>query len=276
MTRIAERFAALRSRGEKGLIAYLAAGDPSLETTRKLVHALAEAGVDMVELGLPFSDPLADGPVIQAASQRALAAGANTDNVLELVATLRADGLQMPLLIMTYCNLVLRPGVERFCRRAADAGVDGLILPDVPMEEGDEIQAATQAAGLDLIQFVAPTSPPDRIRRAAELARGFIYAVSSTGVTGMRDRLPPQLTAMVEAVKAVTDTPVAVGFGISRPEQVRQVTAVADAAIVGSAFVRHCGEDLPEHELIERVRVLAEELKAGTRPSILGMGSPNL
>ncbi|MFB5084075.1 tryptophan synthase subunit alpha [Symbiobacterium thermophilum] len=266
MSRIAERFALLRSRGEKGLIAYLAAGDPSLATSRRLVHALAEAGVDMVELGLPFSDPLADGPVIQAASQRALAAGANTDNVLELVAALRADGLQIPLLIMTYYNLVLRPGVENFCHRAAAAGVDGLILPDVPVEESDEIRAAAGAVGLDLIQFVAPTSPPERIRRAADLARGFIYAVSSTGVTGVRDRLPPQLTAMVEAVKAVTDTPVAVGFGISRPEQVRQVTAVADAAIVGSAFVRHCGEGLPEHELVERVRILAEELKAGTRP----------
>ncbi|MBP2019291.1 tryptophan synthase alpha chain [Symbiobacterium terraclitae] len=266
MSRIAGRFAALRSRGEKGLIAYIAAGDPSLATTRRLVHALAEAGVDMVELGLPFSDPLADGPVIQAASQRALAAGANTDNVLELVAALRADGLQIPLLIMTYYNLVLRPGVETFCRRAAAAGVDGLILPDVPMEEGDEIRPAAQEAGLDLIQFVAPTSPPDRIRRAAELARGFLYAVSLTGVTGMRASLPPQVTAMVRAVKAVTDTPVAVGFGVSRPEHVRQVTEVADAAIVGSAFVRHCGEGLPEHELISRVRILAEELKAATRP----------
>lgn len=267
MSRIADCFAALRSRGEKGLIAYLAAGDPSLATTRKLVHALAEAGVDMVELGLPFSDPLADGPVIQAASQRALAAGANTDNVLELVAALRADGLRIPLLIMTYYNLVLRPGVENFCRRAAEAGVDGLILPDVPVEESGEIRAAAEPVGLDVIQFVAPTSPPERIRQAARLARGFIYAVSSTGVTGVRDRLPPQLTALVEAVKAVTDTPVAVGFGISRPEQVRQVTAVADAAIVGSAFVRHCGEGLPEHELIERVRILAEELKAGTQPA---------
>jgi len=265
VTRIAERFAALRSRGEKGLIAYIAAGDPSLATTRRLVHALAEAGVDLVELGLPFSDPLADGPVIQAASQRALAAGANTDNVLELVATLRSDGLQLPLLIMTYYNLVLRPGVENFCRRAAEAGVDGLILPDVPPEEGDEVQAATRAAGLDLVQFVAPTSPPDRIRRAAELARGFIYAVSVTGVTGARDALPPQVTSLVRSVKAVTDTPVAVGFGISRPEHVRQVTAVADAAIVGSAFVRYCGEGLPEPELIRRVTVLAEELKAATR-----------
>jgi len=264
--RITARFATLRSRGEKGLIAYIAAGDPSLETTRQLVHALAAGGVDMVELGLPFSDPLADGPVIQAASQRALAAGANTDNVLELVAALRADGLQIPLLIMAYYNLVLRPGVETFCRRAAAAGVDGLILPDVPMEEGDEIQAATQEAGLDLIQFVAPTSPPDRISRAAGLARGFIYAVSLTGVTGMRASLPPQVTDLVRAVKAVTDTPVAVGFGVSRPEHVRQITEVADAAIVGSAFVRRCGEGLPEHELVSRVRILAEELKAATRP----------
>lgn len=265
MSRIAERFAALRARGEKGLIAYIAAGDPSLEVTRRLVHALEAAGVDMVELGLPFSDPLADGPVIQAASQRALAAGANTDNVLELVARLRREGLQIPLLIMTYCNLVMRPGVEAFCRRAKEAGVDGLILPDVPMEEGEELQAATQAVGLDLIQFVAPTSPPERIKRAGELARGFVYVVSLTGVTGAREALPERVTGLVEAVKAAAATPVAVGFGISRPEHVRQVTAVADAAIVGSAFVRLCGEGLPDNEVVARVGSLAAELKAATR-----------
>lgn len=265
MSRIAERFAALRSRGEKGLIAYIAAGDPSLAVTGRLVHALEAAGVDMVELGLPFSDPLADGPVIQAASQRALAAGANTDNVLELVTALRGEGVQIPLLIMTYYNLVFRPGVENFCQRAKEAGVDGLILPDVSMEEGAEIQAATQATGLDLIQFVAPTSPPDRITRAGEMARGFVYVVSLTGVTGAREALPERLSGLVESVKAATDTPVAVGFGISRPEHVRQVTAVADAAIVGSAFVRFCGEGLPDDEIVARVGSLAAELKAATR-----------
>lgn len=270
MSRIAARFAELKARGEKGLVAYIAAGDPSLEASRQIIHALVEAGVDLIELGLPFSDPLADGPVIQAGTQRALAAGANTDNVLELIATVRREGVSLPILIMTYYNLLTRPGVDIFCRRAKEAGVDGLILPDVPMEEGDELLAATRAHGLDLVQFVAPTSTPDRIERAGKLATGFVYVVSLTGVTGARESLPERMTGLVEAVKAVTDTPVAVGFGISRPEHVRQVTAVADAAIVGSAFVRLCGEGYPVEELTARMKQLASELKDATKQKSKG------
>lgn len=265
MSRIAARFAELRSRQEAGLIAYIAAGDPSLDTSRKLIHALVEAGVDLIELGLPFSDPLADGPVIQAGTQRALLAGANTDNVLELIATVRREGVTTPILIMTYYNLLNRPGVDAFCRRAAEAGVDGLILPDVPMEEGDEVLAATREYGLDLVQFVAPTSTPDRVERAGKLASGFVYAVSLTGVTGLRAALPERMVDIVQSVKAVTPCPVAVGFGISSPEHVRQVAQVADAAIVGSAFVRLCGEGLPEAELVERMKRFAVELKEATR-----------
>lgn len=270
MSRIAARFAELKSRGEKGLVAYIAAGDPSLEATRRLIHALVEAGVDMIELGLPFSDPLADGPVIQAGTQRALAAGANTDNVLELIATVRREGVTLPLLIMTYYNLVSRPGVANFCRRAREAGVDGLILPDVPMEEGDEILGATSENGLDLVQFVAPTSTPDRIEKLGKLASGFVYVVSLTGVTGVRETMPERMVGLVQAVKATTDTPVAVGFGISRPEHVRQVTAVADAAIVGSAFVKLCGEGLPIDQMVERVKQLAKELKDATKQQKVG------
>lgn len=265
MSRIGAAFAELKARGEKGLVAYIAAGDPSLEATRQFIHALVEAGVDLIELGLAFSDPLADGPVIQAGSQRALAAGANTDNVFDLVATVRREGVTIPILIMTYYNLLNRPGVENFCRRAAAAGVDGLILPDVPMEEGDEVLGATRAHGLDLVQFVAPTSTPDRIERAGQLASGFVYVVSLTGVTGQRESLPERMTHLVQSVKAVTETPVAVGFGISRPEHVAQVTAVADAAIVGSAFVKICGEDLPLAEKVARLRSFASELKVATK-----------
>ncbi len=265
MSRIGARFAELKSRGEKGLVAYIAAGDPSIEASRQFIHALVEAGVDIIELGLPFSDPLADGPVIQAGTQRALLAGANTDNVLELIATVRREGVTTPILIMTYINLLTRPGIESFCRRAAEAGVDGLILPDVPMEEADELLAATRATGLDLVQFVAPTSTPDRIERAGKLASGFVYVVSLTGVTGQREALPERLSDLVQATKAVTETPVAVGFGISTPEHVRQVVAVADAAIVGSAFVRICGEELELPVKVAKLKGFAVDLKEATK-----------
>ncbi|HWI63548.1 MAG TPA: tryptophan synthase subunit alpha [Symbiobacteriaceae bacterium] len=262
MSRISVRFAVLKQRQEKALVAYIAAGDPSLEATPELIKALEAGGADLVELGLAFSDPLADGPTIQAGSQRALAAGANTDNVLGMIAQVRRDGVQVPLLIMTYYNLLLRPGVANFCRRAAEAGVDGLIIPDVPMEEADELLEATRAAGLDLVQFVAPTSTPDRIERAARLASGFVYCVSLTGVTGERAALPPRFKELVTETKRHTETPVCVGFGISRPEQVREVCAIADGVIVGSAIVRLCGEG---GDVAEKVRTYVSELKAATK-----------
>jgi tryptophan synthase alpha chain len=265
MSRISERFAALRAKGEKALVTYVAAGDPSLEATAALIPALEAAGADLIELGLAFSDPLADGPVIQAGSQRALAAGANTDRVLEMVAQVRRAGAKVPLLIMTYYNLLLRPGVAQFCRRAAEAGVDGLIIPDVPMEEADELLAAAAAAGLDLVQFVAPTSTPDRIERAAKLASGFVYCVSLTGVTGERTALPSRFRELVLETKRHTDTPVCVGFGISRPEQVREVCEIADGVIVGSAIVRLCGEGGTAEQLTERVSEYVRNLKAATK-----------
>ncbi|MDB4896828.1 MAG: tryptophan synthase alpha subunit [Firmicutes bacterium] len=265
MSRIAERFAQLKARGEKALVAYIAAGDPSLDATAEIVKAIEAAGADMVELGLAFSDPLADGPTIQAGSQRALAAGANTNNVLELVARLRAEGVQLPLLIMTYYNLLLRPGVAKFCARAKAAGIDGLIIPDVPMEEAEELLAATAEHGLDLVQFVAPTSPPDRIERAAQMASGFVYCVALTGVTGARTALAPRFKATVQEAKRHTETPVLVGFGISTPEHVRSVAQLADGVIVGSAIVKLCGEDLPRAEMVAKVGRFVGELKAGTR-----------
>lgn len=267
MSRIAERFSILKAKGEKALVAYIAAGDPTLEATPALVKGMEAAGVDMVELGLAFSDPLADGPTIQAGSQRALAAGANTDHVLAMVKAMRADGVTIPLLIMTYYNLLLKPGVGDFCRRAAEAGLDGLIIPDVPVEEADELLAATRAHGLDLIQFVAPTSTPERIKASAQLATGFVYCVSLTGVTGARTELPTRFREVVAEARRQTDTPVCVGFGIATPEQVRDVAAIADGAIVGSAIVKLCGQGLPQAELVARVSSFVAELKVGTRNS---------
>ncbi|HYF95644.1 MAG TPA: tryptophan synthase subunit alpha [Symbiobacteriaceae bacterium] len=265
MSRISDKFAALKAKGEKALVAYIAAGDPSLEATSALISALESAGTDLIELGLAFSDPLADGPTIQAGSQRALAAGATADNVLAMVAEVRRAGVAIPLLIMTYYNLLVRPGVENFCRRAKAAGIDGLIIPDVPMEEADELLEATRAAGLDLIQFVAPTSTPDRIEKLARLAGGFVYCVSLTGVTGERTALPARFREIVAETKRNTETPVCVGFGISRPEQVREICAIADGVIVGSALVRLCGEGSPLPELVARVGAYARELKAATK-----------
>ncbi|MDF2630967.1 MAG: tryptophan synthase alpha subunit [Symbiobacteriaceae bacterium] len=265
MGRIFERFEALRRNDEKALVTYIAAGDPSLEATAALIRTLEAAGADLIELGLAFSDPLADGPTIQAASQRALAAGANTDNVLAMVAQVRRAGATVPLLIMTYYNLLMRPGVAEFCRRAAEAGFDGLIIPDVPMEEAGELLAATTAAGLDLVQFVAPTSTPDRVRRASQLATGFVYCVSLTGVTGERTALPPRFRELVQETKRHTETPVCVGFGISQPEQVREVCQIADGVIVGSAIVRLCGEGGTVEELTGRVGAYVSNLKAATK-----------
>lgn len=265
MSRVAERFANLREKGEKALITYIAAGDPSLSATVSLVKGMQAAGVDMIELGLPFSDPVADGPTIQEGSQRALAAGANTDNVLETVARMRAEGVTIPILIMTYYNLVFRPGVAEFCARAAAAGVDGLIVPDISMEESDELLAAVKATGLDLVQFVAPTSTPERITRAVSLASGFVYCITLTGVTGARRELPERFKELVATTKEQTDMPVAVGFGIATPEQVKQVAEIADGVIVGSAIVKICGEGLPEEQLVQKVSSFVAELKAATR-----------
>jgi tryptophan synthase alpha chain len=221
MSRIAARFAALPP-DEKALIGYIAAGDPSLEATRLTVRAMAEAGIDLIELGMPFSDPLADGPVIQAGTVRALAAGATPDAVFNLIAQIRADGVETPILIMTYYNLLLHRGLDRFCDRAATVGVDGLIIPDLPLEESLELRAATRKAGLDLVQFVAPTSTPERIRAAAQAAEGFIYCVSMTGVTGQGAAQFARIAPVVAACREASRTPVAIGFGIRTPEDVRQ------------------------------------------------------
>ena len=236
MNRIDRGFQDLRPSGRLALIAYLTAGYPTLQDTPALVEAVAGAGADMIELGFPFSDPLADGPTIQAASQAALKQGVTVVRALEAAAAARRR-TTAPLLVMTYLNPVLAFGVEAFCRQAAQAGIDGLIVPDLPPEEAGELRGAAAQAGLDLVFFVAPTSTPARIRAAARAATGFIYCVALTGVTGARDQLDPAVLPLVRSVKAETSLPVVVGFGLSRPEHLQALRGVADGAIVASALL---------------------------------------
>jgi tryptophan synthase alpha chain len=236
VNRIDHTFQELRPTGRLALIAYLTAGYPTLKDTPALVEAVAGAGADMIELGFPFSDPLADGPTIQAASQAALKQGVTVARALEAAAAARRR-TAAPLLVMSYLNPVLAFGVEPFCRQAAQAGVDGLIIPDLPPEEAAELRGAAAQAGLDLVFFVAPTSTPARIRAAAKAATGFIYCVALTGVTGARDQLDPAVLPLVRSVKAETSLPVVVGFGLSRPAHLQALRGVADGAIVASALL---------------------------------------
>ncbi len=233
MIKIADAF-----QNGKAFIPFLTCGDPDLATTEKLVCAMAESGADLIELGIPFSDPTAEGPVIQEANERALAKGCTTDDVFALVKRLRTeDGLTIPLVFMTYANVVFHYGSERFLRNAAEAGVQGLILPDVPYEEKGEFDGACTAAGLELISMIAPTSH-DRIRMIASEAKGFLYCVSSLGVTGVRSNITTDIGAMIRLVKEASDIPAAVGFGVSTPEQAKAMCESADGVIVGSAIVK--------------------------------------
>ncbi len=231
MSRIGEAF----SRG-KAFIAFITCGDPDLETTGKCVRAAVEGGADIIELGIPFSDPTAEGPVIEAASMRALKSGATTDKIFTLARELRRD-LSVPLLFMTYANVVFSYGSERFISSCRDIGIDGLILPDVPFEEKDEFLPICKKYGIDLISLIAPTSE-QRIAAIAKEAEGFIYVVSSLGVTGERSEIKTDLASMVSLVRENTDTPCAIGFGISNPAQAERMAALSDGVIVGSAIVR--------------------------------------
>jgi len=222
----------------KAFIPFITCGDPSLEITEQLVYAAAEAGADLVELGIPFSDPTAEGPVIQAANIRALSGGVTTDRVFELVRKIRKN-TQIPLVFMTYANVVFSYGTERFVKTAAEAGMDGLILPDVPYEEKEEFDGVCRKYGLDLISLIAPTSK-ERITMIAKEAQGFVYCVSSLGVTGVRKEISTDVAEMVRLVKETKDIPCAVGFGISTPEQAKEMAAVSDGVIVGSAIVKLC------------------------------------
>ena len=243
MSRIADAFA----RG-KAFIPFITCGDPDLETTAAAVRAMAEAGADVIELGIPFSDPTAEGPVIQAANARALQAGTTTDRIFDLVRDLRRD-MRVPMVFMTYANVVFSNGTEKFLAACRDIGMDGLILPDVPFEEKEEFAPLCRRYGLDFISLIAPTSE-HRIAMIAREASGFVYVVSSLGVTGMRSSITTDIGAMVKLVRAANpDIPCAVGFGISTPEQAARMAALSDGAIVGSAIVnlmaRHGREAVP-------------------------------
>ena len=222
----------------KAFIPFVTCGDPSLDVTEKIVYAMEEAGADLIELGIPFSDPTAEGPVIQGANLRALSGGVTTDKVFDMVEKIRKHS-SIPMVFMTYANVVFSYGIERFCKRAAEVGMDGMILPDVPFEEKEEFASVAEKYGLDLISLIAPTSY-ERISMIAKEAEGFVYCVSSLGVTGMRSQITTDIGAMVELVKAQKDIPCAVGFGISIPEQAKKMAAQADGVIVGSAIVKLC------------------------------------
>jgi tryptophan synthase alpha chain len=256
--RLTKALAELRARNGRALIPYIMAGDPTLEATERLVEVLVDAGADAVELGIPFSDPIADGPVNQRAGLRALAHGMGLRPALDLVAQLRGR-TSVPLIFMTYYNLVLRYGLERFCSDAAGAGLDGLIVVDLPPDEGGELVAASRRVDLASIFLLAPTSTAERIRAVAAASTGFVYCVSRTGVTGVRDELPEGLRQLVSRIREQTATPICVGFGISRPEQVREVAAVADGVIVGSALVKMI-EDAPR--LPDRVGAFLRHLRS--------------
>jgi tryptophan synthase alpha chain len=261
VSRLADTFAALRADRRPGLVTYVTAGDPDLARTEGILQALDRAGADVVEIGVPFSDPLADGPVIQRATERALASGTTLVGVLELVARLRPQ-LRMPVVIFSYANPILRIGAERFADLASAAGVDGVLVLDLPLEEGGDFRAMLDARRIDTILLLSPTTSDDRLRQAAALGSGFLYAISRLGVTGVRDDLAEGAEEMVRRIRTVSDLPLALGFGISKPEHVRRVAQWADAAVVGSALVNVIAEAGQSGDLTTRVEEYVRWLKS--------------
>ncbi|RFP53663.1 MAG: tryptophan synthase subunit alpha [Limnothrix sp. CACIAM 69d] len=258
---VSERFATLRQAGRCALIPFITAGDPNLATTEAALRRLDRAGADLIELGVPYSDPLADGPTIQAAATRALANGTRLDDVLALVQRVSPE-LSAPIVLFTYYNPILNRGIEQFIQDVKAAGAAGLVVPDLPLEEADGLLKPAAAAGLEVTLLVAPTSSKDRIEAIAQQSQGFIYLVSVTGVTGMRSEMHGRVSEILAAMRQVTDKPIGVGFGISSPEQAVQVrTWGADAAIVGSAFVKRLADGTPE-EGLAAVEAFCRDLRA--------------
>lgn len=277
MGRISEAFERIRRARRTGLVTYLTAGDPTLERTRDLLQALQRAGADVIELGVPFSDPLADGPVIQRATERALAGGTTLSSVLELVGSVRGE-LEVPLVVFTYVNPIARMGFEAFAERAAAAGVDGVLALDVPVEEAGELRACLVGRGLDPIFLLSPTTTTERIRAAAALGRGFLYGISRLGVTGARDALAESASELARRVRRETDLPLALGFGVSHPDHVRAIGEVADAAVVGSGLVQVIAEAGDSSSLVPAVENYVRWLKGSidtpAAPALTGLGSP--
>ena len=265
-TRISKCFAELRATGELGLVAYITAGDPSLDATHKFVLALAEAGADVIELGVPFSDPLADGPTIQRASERALKSGTTLARVLELVRRIRQSS-EVPLVLFSYYNPILQMGLEKFAAAAAQAGADGVLATDLTPEESDDYRRILHAHQLDTIFLAAPTSSDERLQLIAACSSGFLYMISRTGVTGAKDSLPDELPALLRRARHFTDLPIAVGFGISLPGHVSVLGGLADAAVVGSALVGEIEKapsaDAAAVSLRDRVQKLKEAGRHG-------------
>jgi len=265
-TRISKRFAELRASGELGIVAYITVGDPSLDASLKFVRALAEAGADVIELGVPFSDPLADGPTIQRASERALRSGTTLAGVLDLVRRIR-EFSQVPLVLFSYYNPILQMGLERFASSAASAGADGVLATDLTPEESEDYRRILGVHHLDTIFLGAPTSTDERLAKIAACSSGFLYLISRTGVTGAKDALPDDLPALIRRTRGVTQLPIAVGFGISLPGHVSVLGGLADAAVVGSALVSEIEKaksvDGAATALAERVRSLKDAARHG-------------
>jgi tryptophan synthase alpha chain len=265
MSRIGRRFRELRERGERALVPFVTAGDPDLGTTAEIVVALEQAGADLVELGVPFSDPIADGPTIQRANERALARGVSLRRILELVKGLR-EHTQIPLVLMGHANPFYAMGEHGFVAAAADAGVDGIIVADLPPEEGSSLYAKAEAAGIDGVLLAAPTTSTARAAMLTARTRGFLYYVSLTGVTGARRKLAADLEAEVRRVRGQSDIPVCVGFGVSTPEQARAIAAYADGVAVGSALVDRIAAAATPAAAVESAAAFVAELKAALRP----------
>jgi len=251
----------LRDRGQCALIPFITAGDPNLETTAAALQILDRCGADIIELGVPYSDPLADGPIIQAAATRALEQGTKLENVLEMLKIV-SPKLRSPIVLFTYYNPVLNRGIDAFFQDIAAAGASGIVIPDLPLEEVEKLLPAAAAAGIEIILLVAPNTPKERVEAIAAQSQGFIYLVSVTGVTGMRIKVESRVQELLTELKGVTDKPIGVGFGISQPAQAKQIVEWgADAIIVGSAFVKRLAEGSPEHGLQE-IEALCRSLKA--------------
>jgi tryptophan synthase alpha chain len=264
MGRLDERFRALRARGERALIPFITAGDPDLETTERLVYALAEAGADAIEIGVPFSDPMAEGPTIQRSSERALRSGASLRRILELVRVVRPT-IDVPLILMGYANNFFAMGETGFAEAAREVGVDGVIVVDLPPEEGEDFYAAVRGCGVDPILLSSPTTTPARAAMLVKETRGFLYYVSLTGVTGARSDVGSDVEASVEALRRLGDIPICVGFGVSTPDHVRSVGRFADGVVVGSALVDRIDRAASRDAAVDAAAAFVAELKAPLR-----------
>lgn len=264
MTRIEAAFDKLKREGRRGFIPYITAGDPSLDLTHQIILQLERSGADVIELGVPFSDPMADGPVIQRASERALVSHVSVSDCLEVVRRVRRES-EVPIVLFSYLNPLLSIGLDRLGKDLRDSGVDGVLATDLVPEEAREFQTAIEAAGINLIFLVAPTSTDERIRLIAEASSGFVYAVSRTGVTGVRQSLSEAAASLANRVRQFTDLPVAVGFGVSTPEHVAEVWQHADAAVVGSRIVSEIEGNANDPALVEKIGALARSLVSGRR-----------